>query len=185
MGSWWSDHPDLEGVARRGRREFEQEATEAEQDVELLRKRRRTLVDVCFEWMSRGDLVTLGVADHQFEGRLVAAVNDLVVVTTKTLEVAVNVALLRFARSDRAGAFVGTTGDRTASSFRAELGRYEVEAVAVRIVGDNGSFDLSGVVEASTDDHVLVRDAQGIEWALARGGIVFLIGEAAGLNRRA
>ena len=177
MGSWWSDHPDLEGVARRGRRELEEEASEAEQDVELLRKRRRTLTDVCFEWMGRGDLVTLGVADQQFEGRVVTAVNDLVVITTRTVEVAVNTASVTFARSDRAAVFEGTTGRRTVSSFRAEMGRYEVEGISARIVGSDGSFDLTGIIEASTDDHVLVRDQQGTEWALARAAIECLIGE--------
>ena len=79
MGTWWSEHPDLEGVARRGRAELEEEAAEAEADTELLRQRRRSLIDVCFEWMSRGDLVTVAVGGSQFEGQLTAAVNDLLV----------------------------------------------------------------------------------------------------------
>lgn len=168
MGSWWSDHPDLEGVARRGRSEISEEAVAAERDTELLRKRRRNLTDLCFEWMGRGDLVTIAVADHQFEGRIAAAVNDLIVLTTKTLEVAINAGLIGFARSDRIAAYDGTSGSRTVSSFRAELGRYEVEATPVRLIGVRGSFDLTAVIEASTDDHVLARDRQGLEWALPR-----------------
>lgn len=175
MGSWWSDHPDLEGVARRGRGELHEESVAAEHDAELLRKRRRSLIAVCYEWMSRGDLATIGSAGHQFEGQLLAAVNDLLVVATKTLTVAVNSANVQFARSDRMAAFEGTTGERTVSSFRAELGRYEVEGSRVRVVGSNGGFDLTGVIEASTDDHILMRDGQGLEWALPRSQVAFAV----------
>ncbi len=171
MGSWWSEHPDLAGVARRGRSEFTEEAAAAERDAELLRKRRRTLGDVCFEWMSRGDLVTFAVGTNHFEGHLAATVNDLVIVRTKTMEVAINVSLVTFARSDKQQVFAGTTGERSVSSFRAQLGRYEVEATPVRLVDADNGFDLVGVIEASTDDHVLVRDEQGHEWALPRNRI--------------
>lgn len=168
MSSWWTEHPDLEGVARRGRSELAEEAISAEQDAELLRKRRRSLSDVFFEWMNRGDLVTIAVGSAQFEGELTATVNDLVIMTTKTFAVAINTALISFARSDKSGAFAGTTGDRTVSSFRAQLGRYEIDATPVRLISTNESFDLVAVIEASTDDHVMVRDEQGIEWALPR-----------------
>lgn len=178
MGSWWSDHPDLEGIARRGRSDLSEETVAAERDAELLRKRRRSLADLCFEWMSRGDLVTVGIADNQFEGRITTAVNDLLVMTTKTLEVAINVSLVEFARSDRAAVFDGTTGDRTVSSFRAELGRCEIAGSSVRLIGVRGSFDLTAAIEASTDDHVLVRDRQGLEWALPRTAIACAVGVA-------
>lgn len=176
MGSWWSDHPDLEGVARRGRGELQQETTAAEQDAELLRKRRRNLVAVCHEWMSRGDLVTVAAAGHQFEGHLLAAINDLLVLTTKTLTVSLNITRTQFVRSDKRAGGAGTTGDRTVSSFRAALGRHEVEGGQVRLVGVEGGFDLTGVIEASTDDHVLLRDATGLEWALPHGQIAFAVG---------
>ncbi len=176
MGSWWSEHPDLEGVAARGRREFEEEAAAAEHDTELLRQRRRSLIDVCYEWMARGDLVTVAAAGHRFEGHLTPAVNDLVVVATKTQNVAANVNALHFARSDRVGTGPGSTGDRAVSSFRAHLGTYEVEGSPARLVGADGAFDVVGVIEASTEDHVLLRDAQGAKWALPRGLIALAIG---------
>ena len=178
MSSWWSDHPDLEAVARRGRAELRAEAAAAEHDTELLRQRRRSLIDVCFEWMSRGDLVTVGVADRQFEGRLVAAVNDLIIVQTKTPQVAVNVDLIQYVRGDRRAEFEGTTGDRNVSSFRAGLGRHEVEQTPLHLIGRTPAIDIIGVIAASTDDHVLVRDAGGIEWALARREIACAIDDA-------
>lgn len=177
MSSWWSEHPDLEGVARRGRREMSEEAIAAERDTELLRKRRRSLTDVCYEWMSRGDLVTVAIGSSQFEGQLTAVVNDLLVVSTKTLEVAINMFLIGFVRCDQRSVFAGTTGNRSVSSFRAQLGRYEIDAAAVRLVGARGSFDLIGMIEASTDDHVVTRDTQGLEWLLPRTEIAYVISQ--------
>jgi hypothetical protein len=166
----------LEGVARRSRRDIEGEAAAAEHDTELLRKRRRRLVDVCFEWMSRGDLVTIATGGHIYEGRLEAAINDLLIVATKTIAVAANLDRVDFVRSDRRAAFAGTTGSRTVSSFRAELGRYEVEGTAVRLIGT--TFDLAGVITASTDDHVVVTDAQSTEWAIPRSKILCSVAAA-------
>ncbi len=169
MSTWWSDHPDLEGVARRSRRELIEEEAVAESDTEQLRKRRRTLADVCFEWMSRGDRVTIGVGAHQFEGQLVAAVNDLLVLRSKDLEVAASTSAINFARCDQRGAFDGTTGERSVSSFRAYLGVAEVDQLPVRLVGRG--FGLTGVIDASTDDHWLVIDRNGVEWALPHRAI--------------
>lgn len=168
MSPWWSDHPDLDAAARRGRAELQAETESAEQDTEHLRKRRRRLIDVCFEWMSRGDLVTVAVADRQFEGRLLAAVNDLVVLQAGSLQVGINGEVIQYVRSDRRAEFAGTTGDRTISSFRAGLGRYEVEQLPVHLIGRTPAIDVCGIIEASTDDHVLLRDSQGVEWAIAR-----------------
>lgn len=176
MGSWWAEHPDLQGLARRGRSELQEEAVAAEHDAELLRKRRRSLTDVGYEWMSRGDLVTIAAGGHQFEGHLIAAVNDLLVLATKTLEIAFNTANLQFARSDRSADRSGTAGERTVSSFRAALGRSEVEGGMIRLVGVAKSFDVNGIIEASTDDHVLLRDAQGVKWVLPRGQVAFAVG---------
>jgi hypothetical protein len=176
MGSWWSDHPDLEGVARRGRGELQEESIAAEHDAELLRKRRRKLAAVCHEWMSRGDLVTIATAGHHFEGHLVAVVNDLLVITTKTLSVSISIASMQFARSDKRAVVEGTAGGITVSSFRAALGQYEIDSSLVRLVGVEGGFDLTGIIEASTDDHVLMRDNQGLEWALPRSQIAFAVG---------
>jgi hypothetical protein len=176
MGTWWSEHPDLESLARRGRREYTEELAAAERDTEQLRKRRRSLPDICFEWMSRGDLVTVAVADSQFEGELVAVVNDLVVVRTRTVDVGVNLDVVDFVRSNRRGAHVGTSGERSVSSFRALLGRFEIEQQPVRLVGARKVFDLTGIITASTEDHVLVADNSGTEWALPRSRIAYVIG---------
>lgn len=173
MGTWWSEHPDLEGVARRGRAELEEEAAEAEADTELLRQRRRSLIDVCFEWMSRGDLVTVAVGGSHFEGQFTTAVNDLLTIKTKTVEVSINLACVEFVRSDKRTHFAGTTGDRSSSSFRACLGRYEIDGKPVRLVASDKAFDVTVVLAASTDDHLLGTDTQGQEWVLPRNKVAF------------
>ncbi len=176
MGTWWTEHPDLDGVARRGRAKYEEETAAAEADTEQLRQRRRALIDVCFEWMSRGDLVTLAVGGSRFEGRLTTAVNDLLVIATRTVEVSVNLMCVGFARSNQPGHFEGTAGNRDLSSFRACLGKYEVERTPVRLVAADQAFDVEVVIGASTDDHVLGIDRQGQECALPRLNLGYAIG---------
>jgi hypothetical protein len=175
MTSWWSDHPDLEGVARRGRGEMRQEAEDVERDADHLRRRQRSLVEVCFEWMSRGDLVTIGVGDTEYQGRLVAALNDLLVLVTPTMRVAVDAGAVRSVRSDRPAAHEGSSGDRIIGSFQALLGSFEVEGRPVRLLDAAGSFDVTGVVTATTADHVDVRDGDGREWVLARRAVTCLL----------
>lgn len=176
MGTWWSEHPDLESLARRGRREYEDDVAAAEHDTELLRKRRRSLRDVCFEWMSRGDLVSIATAGNHFEGHLVAVVNDLAILRTRTIEIAVKLSTVDYVRSNRRAAFAGTSGERSVSSFRALLGRFEIEGTPVRLVGMDMTFDVTGTIDASTDDHILMRDAQNLEWVLPRVRIAYAIG---------
>ncbi len=176
MGTWWSEHPDLESLARRARLEYTEEVASAERDTELLRKRRRSLTDVCFEWMSRGDEITISFGETHFEGQLVATVNDLAILRTRTIELGANLGAVDFVRSNRRSAFPGTSGARSVSSFRALLGRFEVEAAPVRLVGRNTSFDIAGVIDASTEDHILVLDGQGLEWALPRSAIAYVLG---------
>ena len=173
MGTWWSEHPDLAGVARRSRRDLIEEDASAETDTEQLRKRRRSLIDLCFEWMSRGDRVTIGVGEDRFEGQLVAAVNDLLLLRTSEVEVAVNLRAVGFARCDQRAAFDGTSGERSVASFRAYLGVAEIDQLPARFVGHG--FDVTGIIDASTDDHWLVIDHNGVEWALAQAAIGYCL----------
>lgn len=166
MGTWWSEHPDLDGVARRGRRKLIDEGAAGETDTEQLRKRRRSLIDLCFEWMSRGDQVTIGVGAQQFDGRLVAAVGDLLVLRTKDIEVAIRLPAVGFVRCNQRAVFAGTSGERSVGSFRAYLGVAEIDGIPVRLVGQG--YDITGIIDASTDDHWLIVDRNGAEWALPR-----------------
>ena len=108
--------------------------------------------------------MTVAVGDVRHEGRLTAAVNDLIVIQGQTSETSLNLAAVTFVRSDRRAEFEGTSGERSASSFRAQLGRHEVDGTPVRLQGQG--LDVTGVITASTDDHVLVRDSIGAEWGI-------------------
>lgn len=176
MGTWWADHPDLESLARKARREYTEELAAAEHDSELLRLRRRSLTDVCFEWMSRGDEVTVAVGETHFEGRLVAVVNDLAILRTKTIEVGINLDAVAFVRSNKQAVSGGTSGERSVSSFGALLGKFEIEGNPLRLVGTGRSFDVTGVINASTDDHVMLHDNLGSEWVLPRLSIAYVLG---------
>jgi hypothetical protein len=174
-GSWWGGHPDLAGVARRGRQELVADATESEHDAEQLRKRRRQMVDVCFEWMSRGDLVGIAAGAHTFTGKLVAAVNDLVTIQTETVRVAFNLDAIRFVRRDRVAAFPGSSGERSVGSFRAELGSHAVAARAVRLVGTGGGLEIDAVIDVVAEDHIVVTDTRGSRWMLPIRDVAFVV----------
>ena len=104
-------------------------------------------------------------------GKIITAVRP----ATKTTDAAMNLELVDFVRSDRKSEFAGSSGDRTAGSFRAALGRAEVEQKLIRVVGEAGVFDVTGVIDASTDDHIVMRDPQGHEWLLPRTKAAFAV----------
>lgn len=118
--------------------------------------------------------MTIGLPTRQFEGQLKAAVNDLVVLSTRTVEIAINLNVVSFVRSNQRAAFAGTSGERAVGSFRAQLGLFEVEETSVRLVGKE-AFDVTGFITASTDDHVILQDGGGIEWALHRDHITHAV----------
>ena len=142
----------------------------------MLRKRRRSLVEVCFEWMSRGDHVTLSVCGDHFDGRLTAAISDLLVLETADLVVAIRVEATDYVRSNQRSCSEGTSGSQRVQSFRAYLADFEVNAREVRLVG--AEFDVLGMIDASTDDHVLVVDRSGGRWALPRHSIGYATSSA-------
>lgn len=123
-----------------------------EGDAERLRHKRRTLVDVLWEAMQRGDRVTVSCHGHSFAGKLAAARGDLAVLATVDAEVAINLAAVDHVTFVRDGD--GVTGDRSYGSFRAYLGMLEVEGPPVRLLG--GDVDLAGRVDAVAADHVVV-----------------------------
>ena len=55
--------------------------------------------------------------------------------------------------------------------------RAEIEQSRLRLVGRDRAFEVTGVIDASTDDHILVRDGQGVDWALPRHQVAFAIAE--------
>lgn len=162
---------ELADVARRGAREWERDMAAWESDAEMLRLRQRSLVNVLWEAMQRGDQATIAAAGHTFSGRIEAARQDLAVVVSGEVRVVVNLAAVDAVHlSPGAG---GTGGDRTYGSFRAFLGMLEVEGSAVRIIGRK--IDVRGRVEVVADDHVLLDALGGGRWAIVLSRIAAVI----------
>ncbi len=157
----------LADVARTGAREWQQEMAAWEGDAELLRLRQRSVGNVLWEAMQRGDRVTATVGRHTFTGTLTAARGDLAVLETPDLMVALHVTALDAVHLERIGG--GVTGDRTYGSLQAYLGMLEVEAAQVRIVGRD--LDVGGRVIVAAGDHVLLAPAAGGETAVAIAAI--------------
>ena len=88
-------------------------------------------------------------------------------------EAAISVSAVSFARCDRRGVFAGTTGERSVGSFRAYLGTAEIDQLPVRLIGQG--FDVNGIIDASTEDHWLVIDSNGVEWALSRPAVEYCL----------
>ncbi len=154
---------ELADVARRGAREWERDMAAWESDAERLRLRGRTLPNVLWEAMQRGDDVTVRTAGHAFTGRLEAARNDLAVLVRDDLRIALSTTMIDALAMTTGGR--GVAGDRTYGSFRAYLGMLEVEGPEVRLIGRD--VDVRGRVEAVAKDHVLVVRGDGTRWAIA------------------
>ena len=88
-------------------REFRLEAEALEEDAAKFALRRRTLADVAFELMNRGDEVSVTGVGVSFTGTITHAVGDLVIIQSPHSLVNVNIAgsvSLRISRrSERGG----------------------------------------------------------------------------------
>lgn len=71
---------DLADVARSGRRVWLDETRSTEQSVDAERRRARSMVDVCGEWMMAGHRLHAAWGTREVVGRIVAALRDVVVV---------------------------------------------------------------------------------------------------------
>lgn len=162
---------DLADVARSGAREWQLEMAAWETDAETLRLRRRSLVNVLWEGMQRGDRATLTAGGHSFTGTLEAARGDLAILTTPELMVAVNLVRLDAVHLERTAG--GVSGDRTFGSLRAYLGMLEVEGLEVRILGRG--VDVRGRIVVVAEDHVLVSPPGGGDTAVAMSAVAAIV----------
>jgi len=161
---------ELADVARSGAREWQLEMAAWETDAEVLRLRRRTMVNVLWESMQRGDRVTLTLGEHSFTGTLAAALADFALLTTPELDVAVNLGNLGAIHIERASG--GVVGDRTFGSLRAFLGMLEVDGREVRVLGRE--IDVQGRVQVVADDHLLLQTTDG-ESAVALAALAAVV----------
>lgn len=151
-------------IDRRIDETFRDDAEEAEYDADRLRLRDRSLADVAFDVMSRGDLLRVGTVGHNFAGTVVYVHGDLVSLAADELEVDVNLTgpvhleILRPAHTDGVGHGRGT------GSFRARLSEIESTSEIVEIIAPEVGANVLGRIEAVAEDHVMIVDPDAGHW---------------------
>jgi len=153
---------ELADVARAGAREWQREMAVWESDAEMLRLRQRSIANLLWEAMQRGDRVTVTAGSHTLTGTLAAVRGDLALLETPDLVAALNIAAVDTVQLERAVG--GATGDRTYGSLRAYLGMLEVEQAQVRVIGRD--VDVTGRMVVVAGDHMLLVSPGGAETAI-------------------
>jgi hypothetical protein len=165
---------DLRALGRDTDRAWREEMAIRESDAELARTKERGFPDVAWEAMQRGDEVVFSSGDHTFRGHLVAVRNDFAMLTTGTATVGINLRVIDAIHCLRRPETEGRAGDRTFGSFDAYLMHLEADERLVRVLGRNGTIDVTGRLRAVADDHVLVTDADHSEWAVSLKSLAFI-----------
>ena len=188
--------PDWERLRAELRRQDRQEREENERWALQRMLQDRSLPDVVFELMGRGDQVTVEVpGGRRFTGRVTYAAGDLARVETPHLTVDFNLATPLALRVERRSRARGTGRSQGVLSFRARLKELERAGAAERLrllqhlrklgvakVGDMPVPErlpavlelgvalrpepILGQVEAVAQDHVYYLEQGGAEWFL-------------------
>jgi ribosome maturation factor RimP len=146
--------------------DFRRTAEEDEQAARKAQLRSRTLEQVAFELLSRGDTVVLAAGDRRFQGVIVHAHGDLVTLeTTQGEQVHAHLdgpVLLKVIERAAAG---GRARDRYgAESFLARLRELELDEIPVELVAPGTREVVAGELAAVTKDHVMVTGDHGETW---------------------
>ena len=141
------------------------EAEASEREAAQLAMRTRSLADVAFEAMSRGDTLAVAAGGKTFTGRVGYAAGDLMTLETGLGRIDVNLAgpvAIQVVERARSGGRARAEGP---GGFRGRLleheGAREVEVWATGLAGP-----LRGKVKVAARDHVVFEDREGREWFL-------------------
>lgn len=140
------------------------EAEEDERAAAQLAMRSRTLADVTFEAMSRGDQIAAGVGNRMFTGRVAYSAGDLMTLEVGGGTVDFNLQgpmRLRLVETARSGG--GSRRDGP-GSFRGRLLELETERGDVEVGSPLLPDGLRGTLQVTAQDHLVCRDAAGAEW---------------------
>lgn len=142
------------------------ESEEDERQAAQLARRRRSLADVAFEAMSRGDRVAAAVGTRTFTGRVVFASGSLMTLEAEGATVDFNLdgpVRLRIVEAARAGGGPRTDGP---GSFRGRLLELEGHHGEIEVGSPLYPDGSRGVVQVVAQDHLVLRDAAGSDWYL-------------------
>jgi len=159
---------DSDDALNRAEREARRDQMAGEVEAEKLRLASRSLTDLVWEAMHRGDAVRLSWQGGEAHGVPLAAIGDLVVFATDDGVRAVNMKVVGTVEIAERGVDRGSAGDRTVGSFVAWCRMAEGREVEVDLVGGRR---IEGRLEVTATDHLLVRGRGGFETGLARSQV--------------
>jgi hypothetical protein len=178
MSGDWEDGPFEElasELRRQVGREFREEAEELERDAAQLALRRRTLADVAFDAMSRGDVVTISGAGGRHRGRVVYSAGNLAVMETADSVVNVNLEgpiAWQITERSRVGGVGRSPGSLT---FRARMMELELAKEEITVEASGLADRLTGNLYGVGRDHVVVVDREGEEWFIPLATVAFAL----------
>jgi hypothetical protein len=143
--------------------EFRRQAEEDEYAARKSALRKRSLDQVAYELLARGDTVSVLAGERRFRGVVAHAHGDLLtLVTPQGDQVHVNLegpVVLQVAERAPEG---GKGRDRFGpESFLARMRELELSELTVEIVAPSAGDPLTGRIEAAASDHLMMTDDTG------------------------
>jgi len=153
--------------------EFRRTAEEDEYAAAKAQIRARSLENVAFELLSRGDAVAVTIGGAPLQGTVIHAKGDLMALQTPhgdriDVHLGAHLAIHVLERSTAGGRSRDRHG---AESFVARLRELELEATPVVLTTPPAGGSVIGVIEAVTSDHVMLNDPESGTWYLPLAAI--------------
>ena len=154
--------------------EFRLEAEAVEEDAVKHVLRRRTLADVAFELMNRGDQIGATGAGASFTGTISHTAGDLAILETPHSLVNVNLAgpvslrVLKLAHEGGRGRSIGSP------SYRSRMLELEISGESIEIVSSS-SDPIAGTITTVGVDHLVVVDRDRTEWFIPLSTVAFTL----------
>jgi hypothetical protein len=172
------DNPDFDDLASELRQqvggEFRLEAEAVEDDARRHALRRRTLQDVAFELMNRGDEVGATGAGVSLTGTITHVAGDLAIIQTPHSLANVNLAGLVSLRVLRRNQEGGQGRANGSPSYRSRMLELELSGEFIEIFS-SVSDSVTGTISAVGADHIVVVDRNQTEWFIPLSTIVFTL----------
>lgn len=152
------------------------EAEESEREAAQLAMRTRSLEDVAFDAMTRGDLIAVTVGPRTFTGQVAYSAGDLMTLEAGGTLVDFNLGgpiSIRLVERARSGGLSRREGP---GSFRGRLLEYEGLGRTAELGSVLFSEPLRGTVKVAARDHVLFQDRAGQEWAVPLAMVSYVAG---------
>jgi hypothetical protein len=159
-----SQEPGFRAAEQELRSSARLDAEEDERQAAQLAMRTRSLSEVAFEAMSRGDLIAAGLGDRMFTGRVVYSSGDLMTLEASGSTVDFNLQgpmQLRIIAPARSGGGGRQDGP---GSFRGRLLELETERGELEVGSPVLPSGPRGTLQVAAQDHLVFRDAGGGEW---------------------